>query len=229
MEDKIKDFRIKDCIKAVDQDEGIVQIYVSSFGNKDSDGDIIERGAFSKTIKENISRIKHLKDHDRRQLLGLPVDISEDEKGLLVTSKMNLEKPLVKDVFSDYKFFADNGRSLEHSIGFNIIKGDMDQSRNAFIIKEIKLAEYSTLSFLGANENTPLVDIKALKNKDIILDQLTEMIKGDYSDQRLESINNLISKLKSLLNEPDKPLELNEPTEEIKELNELLKIIKNGR
>ena len=40
--------------KAVDisEKDGIVSGYFSSFGNKDSDGDIIERGAFKKTIKE---------------------------------------------------------------------------------------------------------------------------------------------------------------------------------
>lgn len=50
------DYKIED----VDTKQGIVKIAVSAFDNKDSDGDIIIKGAWKKTISENLKRIKHL-------------------------------------------------------------------------------------------------------------------------------------------------------------------------
>jgi phage head maturation protease len=56
----------------IDASKGIVTGYFAAFNNKDSDGDIIVKGAFAKTIKErgpqsSKPRIKHLLDHGSRQ------------------------------------------------------------------------------------------------------------------------------------------------------------------
>ena len=48
--------------EVIDADEkmGIVEGYGSVFGNVDSDGDIITKGAYRKTITENGNRVKYL-------------------------------------------------------------------------------------------------------------------------------------------------------------------------
>ena len=50
----------------LDADEyaGIVKGYGSYFGNKDSDNDVIMKGAYKKTIAENGSRVKYLYQHN---------------------------------------------------------------------------------------------------------------------------------------------------------------------
>ena len=54
---------IGDLIDADDK-AGIVKGYGSVFGNVDSDGDIITKGAYTKTIKENGERVRYLYQHN---------------------------------------------------------------------------------------------------------------------------------------------------------------------
>ncbi|MFA5234203.1 MAG: hypothetical protein WC390_07370 [Sulfurimonas sp.] len=189
-------------IKDIDE-KGIVSIYVNGFGNVDSDNDVSEIGSFDKTCRERFKQIKHLKDHDRTQLLGCPLEFMPDNYGLLVRSAMNLEKQMVKDVYSDYKFFMEHDRTLEHSIGYRAIKYNIDEVTGIRHITEYKLMEYSTLSFLGANSNTPCVGIKgeAIKIQEeikLLNDMLT---KGSYSDEKFIQIENKLIEIKSKIEE----------------------------
>ncbi len=213
-------------IKDIDE-KGIVSIYVNAYGNLDSDRDISEPGSFTKTTKENFKRIKHLKDHDRQQLLGLPLEFNtSDPYGLLVRSAMNLEKQNVKDVYSDYKFFAEHKRTLEHSIGYSVVKFSIenpdDWSKRIRRIQEYKLFEYSTLSFLGANPNTRLVDIKRegiislQEEMNLLNDMLT---KGDYSNEKFINIENKIIEIQNRITEM-KTLRIEEPSNDTPEFVE---------
>lgn len=212
-----KDIRTQ--VKDID-DKGVVTMYVSAFGNEDSDRDVIKRGAYSKTIKENINRIKHLKNHRRDMSLGYPLEMTEDEFGLKVVSKMNLDKPIVQDTYSDYKFFADGGRTLEHSVAIDVVKDEVDRDKETRIIHEVKLAEYSTLDFWGANENTPMIDIKSASEVMDTMNLLELMLKkGNYSDEKFRNIEITINKLKALVS--------NEPSTDTHTENEPLNIFKN--
>src|SRR5574343_106347 len=105
-------------VKDIDEQGRKVLIYVSGFDNVDSDGDVIVKGAFTKTISERgpqslKPRIKHLRDH--WDLVGKPVEMSEDNKGLLVLSQVS-KSTLGRDLIEDYKLDL-----FDHSIGFEII------------------------------------------------------------------------------------------------------------
>ena len=54
--------------------QGIVEGYFALFNNKDLDGDIIERGAFAKTLAERgptgKQLIKYLLDHDTKKVVA---------------------------------------------------------------------------------------------------------------------------------------------------------------
>ena len=177
-------------IKDIDESKGIVQMYVNAFGNEDSDGDISVKGSFAKTTKENLSRIKHFLNHNSDILLGVPLEFKEDDFGLLTTSQMNMSKQVVKDVFADYKLFAEHNKSLEHSVRVQDVKRDTKDER---LVLEWKLWEYSTLYSWGSNENTPLMNIKSM-------DDLKLMIRdGNYSDEKSKIIQDLYDKLKNLL------------------------------
>lgn len=210
------DYQIKD----IDSRKGIVEIYVNAFNNEDSDGDISEQGSFSKTIQENQKRIKHFLNHNWTQLIGVPIEMKEDEKGLLVRSQLNMNKQIGKDVFEDYKLYSEHGKTLEHSIGVEAVKRD---DSNPKVVKEWKLYEYSTLTFLGANPETPLVN---LKNVDTDLLELM-LNKGNYSDTRFQKLENLLNKTNALLNEP--PCGTHKVSEPLlSKLKETQKLLTNG-
>jgi len=80
-----------------DDKSGIIKGYGSVFGNVDSDGDIILNGAYSKTIKENGSRVKYLYQHNMDMPLGKMLNLFEDEKGLVFEAQIPLTT-LGKDV-----------------------------------------------------------------------------------------------------------------------------------
>ena len=80
-----------------DDKSGIVKGYGSVFGNVDSDGDVIRRGAYTKTIKENGHRVKYLYQHDMTKPLGRPFNLYEDEKGLVFEASIP-KTQLGKDV-----------------------------------------------------------------------------------------------------------------------------------
>lgn len=182
--------------------KGTVEIYANAFNNVDHANEISMPGSFKKTIKEGVKRVRHLKNHDRTMLLGLPIEMKEDDFGLYVKSKMNIEKQLVKDVYSDYMFFAENERTLEHSIGYDLIKWDYDEETGIQKNHEYKLYEYSTLDFLGCNELTPMIDIKAADGVNRLkesVDLLEKMLKfSGYSDEKCKEIEQKIIELRQL-------------------------------
>lgn len=193
-------------LKVMDLDEQHrkVLIYVSSFNNKDSDGDIILPGAFKKTLEErgpmsDQLRIKHLRDH--WNLIGKPLEMSEDESGLLVLSQLS-NSTLGRDTIEDYKL-----NLLEHSIGFEIIKRSVDEEEETQYLKELKLWEYSSVTW-GANSQTPLVAMKGLSTEEKLkrlnskMDRLTNAIKsGNYTDDRFEEIEIQLNIVKKSYNE----------------------------
>jgi len=208
----ISEFSIKD----LDEPQGIIRLYANAYNNLDADRDISEPGCFTKTCRENLKRIKHLKDHKRDMLLGFPMEFDcNDPYGLLVTSKINMDKPLCKDTFSDYKFFAENKRPIEHSIGYSVVKFSIenpdDWSKRIRRIQEYKLFEYSTLSFLGANERSTAVEAKSISDLKSEMELLNEMlIKGDYTDERFTQIENKLTEIQNRVKEM-KTLNENEP------------------
>lgn len=175
--------------KVIDVDkkdgEGLVKIQVSAFNNVDAGWDIMRPGAFKKTIKEWAKRIKHLKDHNIFQVLGLPLEMEETGEGLVILSAMNINKSIANDVYIDYKFFADHNRTLEHSIGYDSIKDNYLPSGVREIL-EVRLYEYSTISLMGMNENTPLLEMKSMFEK--MYDT------QGYSKERLQQIDKFLKR-----------------------------------
>lgn len=147
-------------VKDADMKQGIVTGYFASFGNKDSDGDIIVKGAFSKTILENgpdsaKPRIKHLLNHDVTKPLAKLMVLREDVKGLYYESKVGSHT-----LGQDYIKMVESGLITEHSIGFMTIKEDRKADANYML--ELKLMEGSSLTGWGANSETPLTGMKSL-------------------------------------------------------------------
>lgn len=193
---QVKDFSFE--VKDIDE-KGIVTMYVNAFNNRDAAKEISMPGSFKKTIKENFKRIKHLYNHDRTMLVGAPLEMKEDSFGLLVRSAMNIGKQFVADIYSDYKFFAEQKKTLEHSIGYNLIKWSYDKESDTQKNLEYQLFEYSTLSFLGCNPLTPMVDLKNIESIEENISTLEHMLKGQYSDERYSEIESTLIQLRKQL------------------------------
>ena len=190
-------------IKDISQ-KGVVTFYASVFGNKDYGNDIIEQGAFRKTIQENSRNVRHFKHHDTTQMVGVIQSMNEDSKGLLVTSNLILKTQLGADTYEEYKAMIEAGKSMDHSIGYNVIKEDTKEDSR--LLKELRLMEVSTLTAWGMNPLAQTVDVKSLEQLDF--DQLlTEekyykhLLNAKFTDAKLERIEGLYNYLKSLIDE----------------------------
>ncbi len=192
-------------LKDLDEKKGIVTAYANAYNFKDSDGDISAFGSFEKTVKENFKRIRVLKDHDPKMMIGVPLNIdTKDTYGLLTTSQFNMNKDLGRDMFQDVKLMHENGLNAELSIGYKVMQRDQ---KNKNIISEYKLMEYSFLSSWGANELSTVQGIKNIKSAYGILELIEKAYNLDYSDPTLKQIETL---LKSLSKEPSESDTLDE-------------------
>jgi HK97 family phage prohead protease len=208
-------------------EKGIVTIAISRFNNRDSYDDIVRKGAFTKTFAEGGGRIKHVMDHQLRQtsVVGLPSKMYETETHAIVESILNLEKQIARDLFSDYKFFKEHGKTLEHSYMYDTIKTNPNKEIKGEDIAELKMYEYSTVA-LGANPETPLLDIKSFGTEDIPMLE-AYLRKFDVSNQKgkqIEEIIKMIKGLKEPLESTPEQVTLADP--ELEKLKERFKKIK---
>jgi HK97 family phage prohead protease len=190
-------------IKDIDSKQQIVVGYFSSFGTRDSDGDIILPGAFKKSILERgpetrNPRLRHLLDHKRDKSVAKILSLKEDDFGLRYESKAGRHT-----LGQDWFLMCEDGLLSEHSIGFEVIKEE--QKSDANYMHEILLYEGSSIQFLGANENTPIVGIKELKSQELNerISAIEKCLRnGKYTDEafiQLEKIYRELKAIKSLL------------------------------
>tara|TARA_S200002703_G_scaffold154568_1_gene157591 strand:- start:3111 stop:3800 length:690 start_codon:yes stop_codon:yes gene_type:complete len=187
----------------LDADEyaGIVKGYGSYFGNKDSDNDIIMKGAYKKTIAENGNRVKYLYQHNMMQPIGKMKEMYEDDKGLVFVAEI-AKTQLGKDVVELMK----SGVLTENSVGIMPIQ---KENKNGYReISEVKLYEISAVT-LAANEEAKILDVKGNVDYDKLskrYDNLCKIIrKGEISDDLGYALEAEILKLKSLFMEFTKP------------------------
>lgn len=189
---------IKSSIKDYDG-QGRIVVAANAFGNIDSDRDISMPGSFDRTIKENWARVKWFLNHDRTQLLGVPLKAYASDDYLTIEGQLNMQKQIGRDTYEDYKLYAEHGMSLEHSIGVDPIKYLEDRDNGVRKVTEWKLWEYSTLTSWGANERTPMLEMKSASIlSDINLLEI-KLKKGKYSDERFIEFDQALTRLKSLL------------------------------
>ena len=173
--------------KANDVDEkGIVTVAVNGIGVRDSQDDISMPGSFNKTLKENMNRMRWFLNHRTDMLLGVPLSGKEKDGNLVMVGQINLKKQIGRDTLEDYKLYAENGRTLEHSIGVKAIKRDeADKSK----VKEWFMGEYSTLTAWGSNPQTFLVDIKSANGEQVkeAVEFIRKAFSLRYSEERLKN------------------------------------------
>ena len=190
-------------LKDLEEEKGVVVAYANTYNFKDSDGDISAYGSFEKTVNENFKRIRALKNHNPREMVGVPLEIdTKDDFGLLTKTQFNMKTELGRDLFHDIKLMHDNDLNAELSIGYSVMKRD---TKDKSIITEYKLMEYSFLTSWGANQLSTVQGIKSIKSTYGILELIEKSYNLNYSDERLRQIENLLKELSTPQDEPAAP------------------------
>lgn len=151
-------------IKALDEAAGTFTGYGSVFGNRDSYGDIVLPGAFKRSLAEhrrNKSRPKLLWQHNRDHPIGSWIDLVEDDTGLLVTGRLNMDVQRGREAYALIKAGDVDGLS----IGYRVVKGQVDEAQDAFMLKELDLMEISIVS-MPANGLATVGSVKSAELED---------------------------------------------------------------
>lgn len=180
----------------IDTERRSVAGYFAMFDNIDMDGDIIERGSFTKTIQERGPQgkqlIKYLLDHDRTKAIGKITKLEEDSKGLYFEAKIGTHS-----LGNDFVEMLKSDLINQASIGFKTIKEQFDQTKKANRIKEVMLYEGSSVTFLGANPEAGRTWFKSWNEALDYLNGLEKFIRNSNATD--ETIEKLETQLKSLL------------------------------
>lgn len=142
-------------IKSFDEKAGTFTGLASVPDIQDRVGDIIEKGAFKRTLKANKSRFPLLWQHDTEKPIGV-IDLEETDKGLEAVGHLNLEVGLAREA----RALAQQGALGGLSIGYEIPKGKSKLVENIRRISEIKLWEVSMVTF-PANPKAVINDVKS--------------------------------------------------------------------
>jgi len=149
--------------KATDLAKGMFEGHASIFHIPD-DGrppDIMLPGAFAKTIMEwgpkGANRIKILALHRTDWLpIGRPLELAEDEQGLFFRGKVS-DTSLGRDVLT----LMQDEVITEMSIGFDIIKYEIDKNVGVRRLQEVKLWEISPVTW-AMHPNARIAAVKDL-------------------------------------------------------------------
>lgn len=177
-------------VKAGPDDElpdGYFEAYASTFIREpDSYGDVVKKGAFADTIKEwakSGNTVPVLYGHDMADPfsnIGGAVELSEDDRGLLVKGQLDLENPKAMQVYRLLK-----GRRLNQlSFAYDVLEDgivDLGDEQKARELRKLKLYEVSLVP-IGANQDTEVLTVKsaaiALKAGKVISAKNLESLKA---------------------------------------------------
>lgn len=158
---------------ATDDATGLVRGYASTFGgNPDAYGDVIAKGAYSRTLREHRaqgSMPAMLWSHDPARPIGKWLDMHEDEYGLSVLGTLNLDTSGGKDAHAHLK----NGDVSGISIGYAVGPSGSKTSGSTRLLTDIDLIEVSIVTF-PANSRSRVSGVKSLQSKSDLIEMLRE-------------------------------------------------------
>jgi len=204
-----------------DSETGIVDAYCSVYGVIDSVNDVVEFGAFRKTITERgpqgSKKIRVLWQHEIKKVIGKPLVMEEHRRDVLPLDLQNRYPEATGALFCRTKFNLDvqQGREAfalyrdddmdEWSFGFDeIVKRDQKiDGRSIRRLLEVRQWEYSPVTW-GANEATITVSTKS--NIEMLLDEVRQQHPEYNEVQLVQAVEKRLSPVKIL--EPVKPLEI---------------------
>lgn len=175
-------------------DDGSFSGYGSVFGNVDYYGDVVEAGAFTKTLAAKMPAM--LWQHDSAEPIGVWTKIAEDEKGLYMEGRLLTGKvSRASEAHELLKAGAVKGLSIGYmpKVWEWLKDNNGDSIRH---LKEIDLWEVSLVTF-PANEAAVVTSVKSLES----IRDIEETLR-DAGFSRSEA-KSLISRVKDLQREAE--------------------------
>jgi HK97 family phage prohead protease len=140
-------------------EKGIFTGYGSIFGNEDQGSDIMQKGAFTKSLENRpAGKVKLLYQHKTDEPIGIFEDMYEDSKGLFVKGKLAMGTQKGREAYELLKMGALDGMS----IGFRADpekQGYNESKRGTRTLKEVDLMEISLVTF-PMNESALIETVK---------------------------------------------------------------------
>lgn len=196
----------KSCLTEVkDIDEkGTVVFYASVFDTPDRVKDIVDFGAYQKTINENFKEIQHYKNHDSTLMPGVIKELSEDQNGLKAKSSLILKTQLGLETYEQYKAMAEAGKSMSHSIGYVPVREEQKGEFNH--LKEIFLFEVSSLTKRPAHPDALTLGVKSFEEMDfdeLVKEEIfyTNLLNCKFADAKLENLEKVKQHITALIDE----------------------------
>ena len=142
-----------------EKDKGMFEGYASIFGNKALGNDVIEKGAFMRSLRrKGAKKIKMLYQHDTKEPIGVFDKVMEDQNGLYVKGRLAMGTQKGKEVYELMKMGAIDGLSVGYRVD---AKGHhYDDKRKYRVLKEVDLMEISAVTF----PMNPRARIQAVKS-----------------------------------------------------------------
>lgn len=146
-------------IKSEPDEDGMFEGYASVFGVLDQGMDVVERGAFVKSLASG-RKVKMLWQHDMAQPIGTWDEIREDERGLYVKGR------LLKDVQKGREAMAllKAGAIDSMSIGYRTIESAPEANGRVRKLLEVDLFEVSLVTF-PMLPDAKITSVKAIRTE----------------------------------------------------------------
>ena len=168
-----------------DSPGGFIEGYASVFGNVDLGGDIVVKGAFSKTLKERLKTgaIKLIDSHrvmaGTEKVIGVVSDAKEDDYGLWFRGKVSTVQSA-----QDVRVKIREGILNALSFGYDVVKATRDEKQPEITyLKELKLHEISVVIW-GMN---PEAKITTVKSFDAVAAAQQKLASIDYPWDPIEA------------------------------------------
>ena len=127
-------------------EDGRIEGYASIFGVCDQSGDVVEKGAFKRSLaalREAGRSVKLLWQHDPSDPIGVWESVDEDSKGLRVRGRLLTEVRRGAEALSLVRAGAIDGLS----IGYRAVKAVRDPETGGRRLTDIELWEVSLVTF----------------------------------------------------------------------------------
>ena len=162
--------------------EGTFTGLAAVYGNVDSYKEVIQPGAFTKTLADKEGEVPILWQHDSREPIGV-AQLSDSREGLRADGSLVLESPVAQKAYGLLKKKALRGLS----IGYDVIA---DEAREGIrYLTQIKLWEISLVTF-PANELALVSGVKSAQEWKDFMDWLRS---SDLSDEQRADLNKFLA------------------------------------
>lgn len=216
---KFKNFKV-DSFKTDENNQLIISGWAAVFGNVDSYGDVIQFGAFAKTLQDRKDRIAFCYQHEIDEPIGKILLLEERPFGLWVEVAISASE-------SDIQTKIKEGILKEMSIGYRTINctESIVNEQTIYNLTEIKLYEISLVT-IAANPLATVEGMKSEERKNYFNDAFDRLISTERGERKKFELMKLKSQIEALIEkEPDTRTTEHTPQIEPLSKNTILEIL----